>query len=306
MFTNRNGGMFLNLKNSLKVFRHYLYLLQQLVSRDFKVKYKRSVLGVAWSVLNPLFTMIILNIVFSTLFHMGTNGSITNYPVYLLTGIVLFNYFAEATNLCNGSIVTNFNLLTKVYIPKYIFPLSKTLSSALNLLFSLIALYLIVIVEVIRTHMAVAHAVAINAGASAIHTLVIAEVNITWVHLLLPYALVCMVIFCIGIGLLLSALTVFFRDMFYIWSVILTAWNYLTPLMYPESIVNKSPYAPMMHFIFRVNPLYYFVKFARMVVLNNTLPPLQLYVECFVCAFGMLIVGLLFFKSKQDKFIYYI
>ncbi len=296
----------MKITNSIKVFKRYLYLLHQLVSRDFKVKYKRSVLGVAWSVLNPLFTMIILNVVFSQLFHMGSNGTITNYPVYLLTGIVLFNYFSEATNLCNGAVVTNFNLLTKVYIPKYIFPLSKTLSSAVNLLFSLIALYLIVIVEVISTHMAVAKAVASHASTAVIQGLVTTEVNITWVHLLLPFALVCMVIFCIGMGLFLSALTVFFRDMFYIWGVVMTAWNYLTPLMYPESIVDKSKYAPMMHFIFKVNPLYYFVKFARTVVLNNTLPPLQLYLECLFCAFVMLIIGLFFFKSKQDKFIYYI
>lgn len=296
--------MLLKIINSVKVFKHYIYLLQQLVSRDFKVKYKRSVLGVAWSVLNPLFTMIILDIVFSQLFRMGRAGSIKNYPVYLLSGIVLFNYFSEATNLCNGAIVGNFNLLTKIYIPKYIFPLSKVLSAAINLLFSLIALYLIVFEEAIRTHIIAANAVASHAQDAA--TLVASQVTVSWTHLLLPYDLICMVIFCIGIGLFLSALTVFFRDMFYIWGVVLTAWNYLTPIMYPESILVGSKFQTMMTFIFHVNPLYYFVKYARTAVLDNAVPSLQLHVACLVCAIAMLIIGILFFRKKQDKFIYYI
>jgi ABC-2 type transport system permease protein len=296
----------LKILNSFKVFKHYLYLLQQLVSRDFKVKYKRSVLGVAWSVLNPLFTMIILDVVFSQLFMLGRPGSggVKNYPVYLLTGIVLFNYFSEATNLCNGAIVGNFNLITKVYIPKYIFPMSKVLSSAINMVFSLIALYLIVIEETIRSHIVAARAVA--AGAANAQALVDATVNITWTHLMLPYVLACMVIFCIGVGLFLSALTVFFRDMFYIWGVVLTAWNYLTPLMYPESILDGSKYQTMMTFIFRINPLYYFVKYARMVVLDNMVPSLQLHAQCLGSALIVLIIGLLFFRKNQNKFIYYI
>lgn len=283
--------MFLKIVNSIKVFRHYQYLLQQLIARDFKVKYKRSFLGVAWSVLNPLFTMIILDVVFQELFNLG-KSSVRNYPVYLLSGIVLFNFFSEATTLSNGAIVGNFNLLTKVYIPKYIFPMSKVLSSAINMVFSLIALYLIVGEEAIRTHL--------------MHKPEIELVNITWTHLLLPYVLVCMVIFCIGLGLLLSSLTVFFRDMFYIWGVVLTAWNYLTPIMYAESFVEKSIFYPVMKVIFHINPLYYFVKYAHTVILYNTVPSLKLHLECLAWAFLMLIIGVLFFRSKQDKFIYYI
>ena len=296
--------MLLRIVNSVKVFKHYLYLLQQLVARDFKVKYKRSVLGVAWSVLNPLLTMIILDIVFSQLFGMGRNGNIKNYPVYLLSGIVLFNYFSEATNLCNGAVVGNFNLLTKVYIPKYIFPLSKVLSAAINLLFSLIALYLIVFEEAIRTHIEAANAVASHAANAA--TLVAAQVDVSWTHLLLSYDLICMVIFCIGMGLFLSALTVFFRDMFYIWGVVLTAWNYLTPLMYSESILKGSRFETMMTVIFHINPLYYFVKYARTVILDNAVPSIQMHLACLVCAFAAVVIGVLFFRKNQDKFIYYI
>lgn len=272
--------------NSLKVFKHYSYLLSQLVSRDFKVKYKRSVLGVAWSVLNPLFTMMILDVVFSSLFAMGRYGSIKDYPVYLLTGILLFNYFSEATNLSNGAIVTNFNLLTKVYIPKYIFPLSKVLSAAVNMLFSLIALYLIFIIEVIRGK----------------------GVYFSPTHFLLLFDLACFVLFTIGIGLILSALTVFFRDMFYIWGVVLTAWNYLTPIMYPVEMVSNSKFAfkGFVLFIFKINPLYYYVSYARMCVMDNIVPSLKMHLACLLIAVFFLALGTLFFRSKQDKFIYHI
>jgi ABC-2 type transport system permease protein len=278
--------MLLGIVNSVKVFKHYLYLLQQLVSRDFKVKYKRSVLGVAWSVLNPLFTMIILNLVFSTLFAMGKYPDIKNYPVYLLTGLVLFNFFSEATSLSNGAVVTNFNLLTKVYIPKYIFPLSKVLSSAVNLLFSLIALYLIFIEEMLR----------------------VGNVSLSFTHFFLIYDLVCFIIFTIGVGLILSTLTVFFRDMFYIWGVVLTAWNYLTPIMYPVSMItsHKSAVTTFMMFVFKVNPLYYYVKYARTAVLDNTVPDAKMHLACLGFALLFLLIGVLFFRKKQDKFIYYI
>lgn len=272
--------------NSLKVFKHYSYLLQQLVSRDFKVKYKRSVLGVAWSVLNPLFTMIILNLVFSTLFPMGRYPSVVDYPVYLLTGLVLFNYFSEATNLSNGAIVTNFNLLTKIYIPKYIFPLSKTLSSAVNLLFSFIALYIIFIFEMIMGK----------------------GVYFSPTHFLLIFDVICFVAFTVGISMILSALTVFFRDMFYIWGVVLTAWNYLTPIMYPVEIVNgtDSTIKIIMQVIFKINPLYYYVTYARDAVLLNQVPSLTMHLLCLGIALLSLLLGTLFFRSKQDKFIYHI
>ena len=273
--------------NSLKVFQHYSYLLQQLVSRDFKVKYKRSVLGVAWSVLNPLFTMIILNLVFSTLFA-GKFKTVIDYPIYLLTGLVLFNYFSEATNLSNGAIVTNFNLLTKIYIPKYIFPLSKTLSSAVNLLFSFIALYVIFIFEILM-------------GVKGVY--------FSPTHFLLIFDVICFVAFTIGVSMILSALTVFFRDMFYIWGVVLTAWNYLTPIMYPAEIVNNYDNVAirtLMQTIFTVNPLYYYVDYARKVVLYNQVPDLMTHLLCIGIALLSLLLGTLFFRSKQDKFIYHI
>ena len=271
--------------NSLKIFKKYMYLLSQLVSRDFKVKYKRSVLGVLWSVLNPLLTMAILYMVFTTVFNMRSSGSIKNYAVYLLSGIVLWNYFAEATNLSLGAVCGNFNLITKVYMPKYIFPLSKVLSSALNLLFSLIALYLIVVVQVAMGHL-----------------------PFGWTNLLLPYDLIMLTVFAIGVGLVISAITVFFRDMYYIWGVILTAWMYFTPIMYSFDLVAQSDkwYAPKIVILMKCNPMYHYVNFAHTILLYDHVPTAGQFLITFACSAVMLLIGVLFFRSKQDKFIYYI
>ena len=273
------------LAKSVRVFKNYLYLLQQLVIRDFKVKYKRSVLGVLWSVLNPLLTMIIMYVVFSEFFNMRSDGTIKSYSVYLLSGIVLFNFMAEATNLSLGAVVGNFNLLTKVYMPKYIFPLSKVLSSAVNFIFSLLALYLIVIIQAFM-----------------------GLVPFNWTNFLLIYDLVFMTVFCIGMGLVLSTLTVFFRDMYYIWGVVMTAWMYLTPIMYTTDLIAKShkAYVPYVLFIMKVNPLYQFINFARTILLKGLVPTPGQFLYVFLCAFVMLVIGIFFFRSKQDKFVYYI
>lgn len=275
----------MKLGNSWKVFLHYRYLLGQLVSRDFKVKYKRSVLGVLWSVLNPLLTMVIMSIVFIQLFHMGGRGSgVPDYPVYLLSGLVLWNGFSEATNMAIGSIIGNFPLLTKVYIPKYIFPLSKVLSSSINMLFSFIALYFIMIVEVGR-----------------------GQIPFLWQNVFMPYDFVCVLVFAIGVGLIISALTVFFRDMIYIWGVIMTAWMYLTPIMYSMELVKGSHqwYTPYFITAMKFNPMYHFVDFAHTIIFVGTPSAVQL-IYCAAFALVALVIGIVFFRSQQDRFILYI
>ena len=122
----------MSLKNNITNFKKYTFLLQQLISRDFKVKYKRSVLGIVWSLLYPLLTMAVMAIVFSNVFKFSTPG--VNYLVYLMSGLIMFNYFSEASNLAMSSVVANFSLINKIYIPKYIFPLSKCLFVGINFL----------------------------------------------------------------------------------------------------------------------------------------------------------------------------
>lgn len=259
--------------NNLKYsFKKYMFLLQQLVSRDFKVKYKRSVLGILWSLLYPVLTMSVMALVFSQVFKVNSDG--VNYLVYLMSGLVIFNYFSEATNLGMSSVVANFSLINKVYLPKYIFPISKCMFVGINFLLTLIPLYAIILLT--------------GTG-----------VNIY--HLLLPYAVICLFLFTVGISLLLSSVAVFFRDMFYIYGVFITLWMYMTPIMYDFSIIPQN-----LQLFFKFNPLYWFIKFCRDIILYGAVPELSVWLYCGLCAIIPLIIGIVVFKKTQDKFIYYV
>lgn len=259
--------------NNIKYsFQKYGFLLQQLVSRDFKVKYKRSVLGVVWSLLYPLLMMGVMAIVFSNIFKFSTPG--VNYLAYLMIGLTLFNYFNEASNLAMSSVVANFSLINKVYIPKYIFPISKCIFVGINFLLTLIPLYLVIILT---------------------------GTGLNWWHLLLPYAFLCLFLFTIGIGFILSTVSVFLRDMFYIYGIVTTILNYLTPIMYDISIID-----PRLQMILKVNPLYQFINFSRTIILYGNCPTVGQFIMCGVSALVTFILGIFIFKKNQDKFIYYV
>lgn len=266
------------LKNIFANIKKYKFLLSQLVIRDFKVKYKRSVLGVLWSVLYPLLMMMVMAIIFSNVFKFNMEG--VNYLVYLMCGLVVFNYFSEATNNAMGSIFGNSALLNKVYIPKYIFPVAKCLFVGINFLFSLIPLLLIIIFS----------------GNPAEGTKCAFNVY----YLLLPFIYVCMFMFTLGVGYILATVSVFLRDMVYIWGILLTILNYFTPLFYQLSMLPQE-----MQMIFKLNPLYIYINATREIILYSTMPtPLYLF-ACFGSAFIMLLVGLFVFKKNQNKFVYY-
>ena len=248
----------------------YKFLIQQLVSRDFKSKYKRSVLGVFWSFLNPLLTMTVQFLVFSTFFAVDTQ----NYPVYLLTGVVFYSFFSECTTMCLSSISGNSNLITKVYVPKYIFPVSRTISSSINLFMSLIPLLLACLVL---------------------------GVSFRPQFILFLYFVVCLIIFALGIGLFLSALMVFFRDIQFLWSVLLQIWMYATPIFYPAEIIPEN-----YRFIVRFNPLYHFLGNARTCIMNGVSPEPMTYVICLAFALISLFIGAYTFKKTQDRFALYL
>lgn len=259
-------------KNVIINLKKYSFLLQQLVARDFKVKYKRSVLGIVWSLLYPLLTMAVMAIVFSNVFKFSTPG--VSYLAYLLTGLVMFNYFSEASNLSMSSVVANFSLLNKIYIPKYIFPLSKCLFVGINFLLTLIPLYIVLL--------------ATGTG-----------VNI--LHVFLPYAYLCLFMFTLGMGFILAAVSVFLRDMFYIYGIIIMMWTYLTPIMYDISTIS-----PKLQIILRLNPLYHYITFAREIILYGRMPEPALWITCIASSVIILLIGILVFKKTQDKFIYYV
>lgn len=253
-------------------FRRYRFLLKQLVLRDFKVKYKRSALGVAWSLLYPLLSMSVMALVFSNVFKFSTPG--VSYVAYLLIGLTFFNYFSEASNLSMSSVVANFSLLGKVYVPKYIFPLSKCLFVGINFLLTLIPLYLVILLS---------------------------GTGLCWQHLLLPYAFACLFLFTLGMGFFLAAVSVFLRDMFYIYGIVLTLWLYLTPVMYDLRVIAQ----PALRMLIALNPLCQYIGFARTIILSHETPGPGQFALCGLSALTALLLGAMLFKKKQDEFVYY-
>lgn len=253
-----------------KNFIKYNNLLNQLVSRDIKVKYKKSILGILWTLLNPLLNMIVLSIVFSNIFK----NNIENFPVYLITGQVIFSFFSESTNLSMDSIVVNASLIKKVYIPKYMFPLSKVMSSFVNLLFSLIAVIIIMYTMNVKI-----------------------EISILFMPILFIYVFT----FSLGISLILSSLNVFFRDVRHLYGVLLTAWSYLTPIFYPIDIIPIE-----FKWIVENNPLYVMITYFREIVLYGQIPTLQMNIDCILSCVLSLTIGAIVFYKSQDKFILHI
>lgn len=250
--------------------KKFMPLLYQLVRRDFLAKYKRSVLGVLWSLLNPLFTMIILTIVFSFVFRFD----IDNFPVYLLSGQIIFTLFSETTNMSMSSIMAAAPLMKKVNVPKYIFPLSKALSSLVNFLFSFLALLLVMAFT----------------GESF-------RLTMLYIPVVVFYAFV----FSTGIGLILSSAVVFFRDINYLYGILLTAVTYFTPLFYPIEIIPDH-----FRWIISLNPLYHMVECFRTCAIYGEIPTLWQNLVCVLLALVSLGIGLTVFYRKQDDFILYI
>lgn len=248
----------------------YRYLLQELVARDIKKKYRRSILGVFWSLLNPLFTMIITAMIFSHLFRFD----IENYPLYLLCGQIMFTFYNESTRFAMLSIIENGILLKKVYVLKYLFPTSRVLSSCVNLLFTLPALFLIIIFTD-------------------------ANFSIATFTFIIP--LLFMLIFCLGIGLIMTTLAVYFRDIIHLYSVFLSLLSYATPIFYPESIVPEE-YA----LVLKLNPLCYYLKAFRQSICDGIIPELDLLMICAAISFSTIFFGWFLFKKYQNNFVLYI
>lgn len=257
---------------STKVFLHYRALLKQLVTRDVKLRYRRSVLGYIWSILNPLMVMTVMTIVFSTFFK----SDIHNFPVYLLCGQVVFSLFSSATAGAISSVIDGGALIKKTYVPKYIFVIARVTSALIvEFVFSLGALLIVMLVT--GKHF-------------SLH------------NLLFFVPAVEVYIFSLGLGLFLSQANVFFRDVQYIYHALMTAWMYLTPLFYPIEIVPEN----IREYIIRFNPMYIYIKQFRDFVYDNTFTDPVLIIKGFAIAIVALIIGAIFFKRNQDKFILYI
>ncbi len=245
----------------------YRHLLFQLVRRDLLARYKRSVLGVAWTMLNPLGTMIILSIVFSQLFRQGVN-----YPAYVLTGLMAWNFFSQSTNQAMSSLVWGGGLLHRIYVPRSAFGLSAIGSGLVNLLLAFVPLIIVMMVV----------------GVPIRATLVF-----------LPVPVLFLACFALGLGLAISTLVVFFPDVAEMYQVFLTAWMYLTPIIYPENIIPAK-----WLWIVHLNPLYYLVKLWRLPLYDGVWPAWSDIWPAGLIAIVTLLVGWYFFTSKSDEFAY--
>ena len=247
----------------------YKYLLKQLVRRDFKTKYRGSILGALWSVLNPLLNMLVLSAVFSRIFN-----QVDNYMLYVLSGIAIFTYFSEATQLSLVSVVTNYNLFGKVKLPRTVFPLSKTLSSAISFLIT------------IGIYMILSWCFGIKASIY---------------YIFIPIVFVLVIVFTMGMAFLLSVTEVFFRDTQHLYGIVVTIWMYVTPILYPF----EETISPDLQPIFKINPLFHFIQFFRDSVFYGRMPSSDTVIASFAWAFGMFAFGMFVFCKKQDDFIYY-
>lgn len=244
--------------------------MRELVKRDIKVRYKHSFLGMLWTVLNPLLNMIVLTIVFSNLFK----TDIENFAVYVMIGQIVYSFFSEATNAGMCSVVWNSSLIKKVYIPKYLFPLSNVLSCLVNFGFSFVALLVVMLFTGAEFHI---------------------SLLTVWIPLLY------LLIFAFGFSLILCSINVFFRDMQHLYNVLLSVLMYLSVIFYSIDIVPEEFYMFVV-----CNPLYQFITFFRTIIFEGTFPDLTSNITCLCWAFGSLAGGLLFFYKTQDKFILHI
>lgn len=263
-----------------------LFILRELVSKDFKLKYRRSALGVAWSVLNPLLMMIVLAIVFSNVMKVN-DPEIYNFPIYLILANTAWQLMSDSTSFGMSSIIDAASLLKKVKIDRYVFPLQKVLTAVVNYFFSLIAVVLVLVFYHIAPRLGVV------------------SMTYFWsptIYLLyFPLYLALLTVFCVGLSLFLSAASVFFRDVMHLWGVILTAWMYLTPCFYSINILPE-----WMHSLMRLNPMYLYITFIRRIAMWGQAPGLALVGGCTLFAAVSLAIGYAVFHHNEHKFILYI
>jgi len=251
-------------------FLRYKDFLIELIRKDIKLKYRNSVLGILWSMLNPLLLMVVLTIIFSTIFK----NSIENFPVYVLIGRIIYSFFSESTSFAMDSIHANGQLIRKVYVPKYYFPLARICSSFVTLLLTLVPL---------------------------IFVMIFTGLGLSFTNLLIIFPLIYIFLISTGMGLFLATITVFFTDVKHLYSIILMIIMYMTPIFYPVEIIPSN-----YRFIIELNPLFEVVEMVREVLMYNTIPTLWSHIICLLHGIIYLLLGAFVFYKNQDKFIHYV
>ncbi len=257
------------MRQLINKFKRYQFVFTELVKRDFKAKYKRSVLGVLWSMLAPLFTLLIMNFMFGNFFGRTQEY----YTIYLFSGWLIFQYYNDATNGGMNALMANAYIFSKVKVPKYLFLFSRITSSSINFLLTLLIYFAFVIAY---------------------------KLPITWRFFTLIFPVICMFILILGVGLILSALFVFFKDIQYLYTVFTTAIMYATPIFYTTDILGDKAW------IFYFNPLYYYVTYFRSVVIDGIIPSLRFHVIMLLLSLLLFGIGCWMYKKYNYKFLYYV
>ncbi len=248
----------------------YRDLILQLVRKDIVARYKRSVLGIAWTMLQPLGMMIILSLVFSTLFH-GVRG----YPAYILSGLIAWTFFAQTTSAMITQIVWGGALLQKIYVPRTSFAVAAVGTGLVNLGISLVPLVLIIL---------------------------LARLPLNWSILFVPVSMLLLAGFALGVGLIISTMSIYFPDVAEMYNIVLMAWMYLTPIIYPETLIPEA----YRRWIFGLNPMYYYVKVFRAPLFEGVLPDAWTVIIAAIISISTLVIGWLFFSKKSDDFAYHL
>ncbi len=253
----------------VKVFERYGFLFSELVKRDFKLKYKRTVLGMVWSVLSPLLTLLVLKVIFTQFFGRNT----PHFTTYLFSGNIVISYYRESTRAGMTSLVSNSGIISKINVPQYLFLLSRNVSALINFGLTIVLFFIFCIIDHIHfgTHM-----------------------------FMLFYPVICLVIMNIGIGMILSAWYVFFRDIDYLYSVFLRLLTYLSAVFYT---IDRFPQKTQR--LFLMNPVYTFIRYFRLVVIDGIIPSGKYHLLCAFYALFFFLIGCLVYKKNRQKFLYY-
>ncbi len=259
----------------IQKFKKYQFLFEELVKRDFNQKYKRTILGVFWSLLSPLLQLLVMSVVFKQFF----GRSMEHYTIYLFCGNLLFAYFKESTLGGMNALTSNAHIFTKVNVPKYLFLFSKNVSSLINFALTLVVFAIFVIVD---------------------------KVPIGVHYLALIYPILCLVVFNLGCGLILSAMFVFFRDTKYLYDIFTLLLMYCSAIFYDASTMTGTIFGVPMKQLFYVNPMYCYITYFREIVLHAQIPSLALHGLCAGYAIVVMLIGVGVYKHYNQKFLYYV
>lgn len=250
--------------------KRYQFLFEELVKRDFKKKYKRTILGMAWSILSPLLMLLVMRLVFTQFF--GRN--MEHYTTYLFAGNLVFSYFNESTGQGMTALMGNAGIFSKVNIPKYLFLFSKNVQTLINFGLTLIIFVLFCAMD---------------------------GITFTWKFILLLYPIVLLLLFNIGLGLILSALFVFFRDIQYLWSVFTQILMYMSAIFY-----TIDQYSNTVRNLFLLNPVYLFIRYFRKIVIDATIPSIWFHLLMLLDVLIVLGIGCWMYKKYNTRFLYYV